>query len=264
MKALPIIIGLVFILSICSSAFAMTYEDAKKIMEEKKNAYQNAYQEYVKAREQYMKSKINVNRLSAINRTKTFLTAALDRMISHIEMVSSKVENSSALSEEEKSEIISELSTTLDELNSYKSRIDSATTLSDLRNISIEMRKDWVETQKRIRGAVGLYEAVFLQKLVNKEFKLADKIDSKIAELKANGTDTSTLESLASQYRGNLTSANASLASAREQFALLKNATPEEKATIVEKMHNYIKDALDALKSAHAVLREIRSLFKTE
>jgi len=264
MKVLPILIGFLFILSICSSSFAISYEDAMKKMEEKKSAYQNAYQEYLKAREQYMKSKINTNRLLAINKTKAFLSAALDRMISNIEVIRSRVESSNVLSEEEKLAIISELNAILEELNSVKSKIDSAASLSDLRNISIGMKRDWVEAHKQIRAAVGLYEILFLQKLINKEFSIADKIDAKIAELKANGTNTSVLEVLASQYRDNLASADVLLTAARVQFNLLKNATPEEKASIVEKMHNYIINALEYLKSAHAVLREIRSPFKTE
>ncbi|MBU5574968.1 MAG: hypothetical protein QXF15_00490 [Candidatus Aenigmatarchaeota archaeon] len=258
MKILMLCISILIILSFISfTTYALSYIEAKTKFIDAKNTYEQAKNQYILAKQNYTQLRSIERKNIALQKGKQFIINSLERMIAHLELIKSKVESNNALSDSEKQEIISYIE---DDLNFFKEKIkevNSTLTIQELNRYSYEIKNRWTEARRGISRAVGKFELLSIEGIIKKENTISEKIEKIIENLKANGTDTSQIETLFSEFKGNISAVVDYLNLAKEQHNLLINASKEDKEQIINNYLSYLHSAHDALKNANQALKEI-------
>lgn len=263
---IAVFVGVLFVISMISYAAvaddtnttaAEKYNELKQKYSDAKNAYEHARSEFLAAKDAYLKLRSIKNKTNITDNARIFLTKTLDRMIAHLELIKTKVENMKPLDETERSEIIADISGYITYFESKKTEVSTATTMEQLRIISQDIKSKWLEARKGIRRALGLVLNAGIKALLDKGENFSARIQARIDALKARGVDTAALESMLSDFKSHLALAKENYDAAKQKLG----TNPADENTLKE-AHIVIKEAHKHLIEAHKVLRDIASEMK--
>lgn len=259
--AIPVFVGLVFVISMISYIVAADdtnatatekYNELKQKYLNAKNAYEQARSNFLGAKDAYLRLRSAKNKTNLTDTARIFLEKTLDRMIAHLELIKEKAENMKPLDETERNEIVAELSSYITYFESKKTELAEATTIEQLRTISQDIRSKWLEVRKGIRRALGLVLNLRIKALVDKGENISARIQTRIDALKAQGIDTTALESMLNDFKNHLALAKENYEAAKQKL----DTKPADEGMIRE-AHELIKEANKHIIEAHKVLKEI-------
>lgn len=234
-----------------------------KIREKVQNVaqhYKNAKEEYKDARQKWInvmnRSDMNVSSVR-LERAKAFLTKSIDYMISHIQLLSDRISDQESISDEDKADILEELDNNVNYLEELKSDVESAETMSDLREISRSIKEKWMESRAAIKKYTGLLLVAKMENIVGKFEQLLDKLNDKADALEEKGYDVTEIREALDNAEQHIASARAEYELAKESFMSIHDIKDADK--LFREGHRHIRKARMELVDA---IHEIRSAFK--
>ena len=246
------------------------YQHAKINVVQARERYTAAKQKAVRVKAEYDNTKTNWNnakkayvaaanstnatemKKAAVGKGQDFLHKQIDRMISHLELVRSKVESMEVLGDEEKILILADLDVDIAELEDIKARAENVTDAAVLRNLSIEVKNAWLDSRKGVARAVGKIERAHEENLIDQVQNFTRRIESAMFQLEKRGIDTAEANALLEAYKNHLQLAKGELDAAREQFA---EGSVDEGRQHVRNSHRHVVEAHNELKN---IVREIK------
>ena len=248
------------------------YQEARADFIEAKADYASARVEWFQARQNYLLKKnqtyASANATTfAIEKGKIFLNRTVNNMISHLQLVKSKVLEIKALSDSERSNITADLDSSILALSALEPEIKAVTTKSQLVAVSQKAKELWHSSQRGVARAAGQIEKNKIDALIKQAENLSVNAQSKIDEAKAKGIETKELESILADYNKHIAEAKASVALAQTQIngkefddarESLKNAK-EQLREAQQTVREFVKKAREIAKEQRKENRESSS-----
>ncbi len=236
------------------------YTIAKQKVVRVRAEYNDTRTKWINAKKAYIAAANSTNatemKKAAVGKGQAFLQKQIERMISHLELVRSKVESMEVLGDEEKILILADLDVDIATLEEIKARAENVTDAAELRNLSIEVKDAWLDSRKGVARAVGKIERAHEENVVEKVQNFTRRIENAMFQLEKRGIDTAEADALLESYKNHLQLAKGELDAAREQFAA-GNVT--EGRNHIRASHRHVVEAHSELKG---VVREIRNAIK--
>ncbi len=236
------------------------YTIAKQKVVRVRAEYNDTRTKWINAKKAYIAAANSTNatemKKAAVGKGQAFLQKQIERMISHLELVRSKVESMEVLGDEEKILILADLDVDIATLEEIKARAENVTDAAELRNLSIEVKDAWLDSRKGVARAVGKIERAHEENVVEQVQNFTRRIENAMFQLEKRGIDTVEANALLDAYKNHLQLAKDELDAAREQFAA-GNVT--EGRNHVRASHRHVVEAHSELKG---VVREIRNAIK--
>lgn len=222
-----------------------------------KENYISAKEDWASARKTFLEKRNDTNATAAmIEKGKTYLTNTVDNRIAHFELIKSKVENMSVLSDAEKSSIIAELNANIAAFEAFKPEIAAVTTKEGLKAVAEKIKTEWINSRRGVERAAGIILSAREAHLTVLAEKASSELKTRIDKAKAAGKDTSAYDAVLSEFDARIASAKQDIDAAREKFdAAASASTNDEKEAL-------IKEGKDLLKSAHENITEAHRLLK--
>lgn len=198
------------------------------------------------------------------------------RAISYLEKLRERIGSSQFINSTNAQEAVAEIDSALALLQAGKLKAQNASTLAELRNASLELKRIIL----KIRTMVRLHEVRVIRARVSEVFERARHLERRMElildKLNSSGINTSGMESNLSEFSAKVDAAkdkmNSSLALFREAVALRiqaqadGNVSEAEHAQIAEKLNasrSLAKEAQTLLREAHAILVDIAKQVKS-
>ncbi len=172
--------------------YKVKYENTKKKFDEAKDAFE-------KAREKLGNLNDNPSREELKNKTKNYLTSAIEQTISHLEVLKSRVElreNKSIIPFDASGVIDSHIS----QLEGMKVKVDKAETAKDFIAIHNELKDLWIKIRLETRYYIGIVLNYRIDSFLLKADNVSVKMDEAIAGLENKGVDTKKLRDEAAKF----------------------------------------------------------------
>ncbi len=231
------------------------YQLARERYKNNVQAYRDARSDFLSAR-QKIAVRRNANESAAgLERAKTFLLRSTEAMISHLEVVKTRIEVSRALSDEEKQNAVQDIESYITWLEGAKGEIVSAETKEDLLEIASLVSEKWAESRVIVKQITGKVLTARLDSIIEKGEGVSDRIDARIEELKEAGKDTTRLEELLEDYNSQIGLAKEKNEDAKEAFGRIESL--EDANRLFREGHQFLKDANRYLREAYSGLKDI-------
>src|SRR3989338_6157441 len=240
---------------------------AEEMFNDAEERLHEAKEKLEKRRKLLLEAKSSGDEGAIIEHAKQGLLRAADAIISHLEKVKSKAQESEDLSEEEANEIVADIDAKIAEINDAKAAIEAATTKEDIREQAKKINAAWKRIKvKAEQHARSLINGGFGGILKRSE-ALERKIDRILAEMEERGIDVSSIEEKVAEFSDKVAGAREKLKQSNEKFKEAKSTgIDEERKALLEEAKTLAREAHDALKEAHDILneiiREIKAVYK--
>jgi len=231
------------------------YQLAREKYKNNVQAYRDARSDLVLARQKVAVRRNANDTAVGLERAKIFLLRSTDAMISHLEVVKTKIEVSRALPEDEKESAIAEIQSYITWLENAKGNIEAATTRQELLDIARAVRGKWAESRVSVKQITGWMLTARLDGIIEKGEGVSTRIESRIAELNEAGKDTSKLEEMLDDYNSKIELAKEKNTAAKEKFGEIDSIEDADK--LFREGHQFLKDANRYLREAYGTLKDI-------
>ncbi len=259
-------------------------ERAKKSREEAREALKSARDELKDARQKFRESKkalsdvrSRVEKCSGINSdeckkarkdNKAHVAKFVDGSVEQVYRMLERAKNaaqSSALNEEDRNRLVSELEAKLAELSLLRQKqgqIQAQSSASDVKNAAKNMKEFWNASKISVKKNNLKVSSGKLGNLVQNMEKLQERLNDAVAEFRSGGKDTAELDSKIVLFNEKV-SASRSLND--ELQALLESVdSASDKSAVMRDATGKMQQAQSLLKDARAVLNEIRESIKVQ
>ena len=224
------------------------YQTAKQDYLKAKDEYTAAKVAWVKARAAYKDERGAVKLKLAVEAGKKFLKGADKHVTRYLTTVSNKVEASKVLDAAEKTALLAELDGYVQYFEDQQTKIDAATTKDEVQAISKEVKAKWEEVKPATKVIVGKLLNARIQYTINTAKEIAVTAQTKIDALKAEGKDTSKLETLLVEF-------NTLVATAQEKHDAAKTAYAD--VSNLKEADKLLREAHVAIKQGNGKLKEL-------
>jgi len=247
------------------TATTLSWREANRIAvaryQEAVQKYQNAVDRYQIARQQFIAMRERVGSFrqanetpELINKTKVFLSNAVNKGINNLELVKKWIDKIN-ISEEKKEELISTIDIHISNLEGLMDDIEAIETKEDAIAISKQIRAEWTSARVAVKKAVGLAMVHRTDFVINRLEVLADKLQQRIDSLKAEGKETAQMQDLLDNFNDHLETAKEKYELAKQKFSEISDVGDANK--LFAEGRQFLREAHQQLKEAHAKLVEI-------
>lgn len=217
--------------------------------------YQDLKTTFLNLRQRWQKNPRLINEDFFRQRAQTYFNQSLQTMISYLEASKTRVENNSALSSEEKSQIINEIDDSIKYLQELESELKQDQNLSSLRKTVSKLRQYWQERRVRSRRWACRLMTAKGEKIVQHLEGAEKELKKTIAELKAEGVDVKELEALLQQAEQDLEQTKSKLKTIRERCQNI--STLSEARSVFSQTQQELRSLQSEFRRLHRQLRTI-------
>ncbi len=190
----------------------------------------------------------NLNASDRVELSKTFLNAAADRIIAHLERLQDVADNNND------TQVSADIQASIDAIANIKADIDAATTIDQLKEQAQKLREAWNAVQKSISKREGLIFTHKLQNLIERIENAAEKVDERLDNLESKGFNVTRARSKVNESLSLIELAKQKAIEAEAEFNLVTGAPGQDEH--FKKGHKLIKDANELLRKAHRNLMD--------
>ncbi len=230
------------------------YQKARQQYQKEANFYKNARQDFLNARSKYRKLKNAENKKAMEEKARNFLDKAVNTLIKKLETMKNWVSNRRAIPEDERRAIVAEIDKDINWLKERAGKIQTASP-AEIKEEARKIRAYWKEYRVKIKRITGRIWVARISFVFNKAEGLADRVESKIEDLKSAGKDTSSLENGLDDFRQKIALAKEKYETAKKEFDAISN--PSEADELFRRGNQFIKEANRYIRDAHRRLIEI-------
>nr|MBA4405052.1 hypothetical protein [Nanoarchaeum sp.] len=232
--------------------YQQSIEKYKNIREE----WENEKNEFEQAKEKLKRfDRLNDNeKANTTERISNFLLKTLDRMDSHLDILESWAEKVN-ITEERRTQILEDIADKREEIDGFRSEIEGATTVEELRAISKDIKESWkgfVPSIKRISGEL-LTERI--GEIIETSEELSVKMHNQLDNLSQNESEVQDMQELLDQYDEHIRLAREKYELAMDTYEQIDNNT--NASNMFEQTKEYLSEAREQLKEAHQILKEL-------
>jgi hypothetical protein len=222
---------------------------AEDTLREAREKVLKARQRVIKTREDFQNARERVKdaRSATPADKKEFLLSAADRILDHLTKLHERVEGSDL---ENKDGLLVELEAIIADVEAAKAKIEAlgeGATREEIKAAVQELRESWKEAKDLLKRGAHRVVHKRIGLVVKQMEKLNDKLERIIAKMQEKGVDTSSVDSLMTDFDARLDSAETHLGKAKELFDA--GSVPESNAEV--------RLAHADLKEAHRIVKEI-------
>lgn len=170
-------------------------------------------------------------RKAALEKAKEFILKIFDRAILRIQKIIDRVEKSPVLTDERKAQLKARLQDEINVLTAQKSKIEAATSGEELRAILKESRGKFASVREAVKKIVLEIIASHIDRTLAKLEEIADRLESQITVLQAQGAGVANLQSQLADGRAKI--ALAKEANANGDWKLARKRAEEARAILV-------------------------------
>jgi hypothetical protein len=253
-------------------------EIAKEQIQLARQRYQTAKQSYLNARQRYQTAKSNIEKArNTINRcrdaeseectqaanqmklhSKNFLESTADRVLNILEQLKAKVEANEDLTEEEASEMLSNIDEQIQKIEEAKDTIenlDNESTKEDIREAANTIKEAWRETKVIAKQRAGRIVNAKVGGIIVQIEHVKEKLDRIIERLKNEGYEIEGIEQIYADFEVELEKAGENYEKARELYQ--SAAAPGEIDEVMKQANDYMRKAKQHIQNAHKMLRNL-------
>ncbi len=232
----------------------LKYQSDKQKYLKEVDAYKTARQQVINIREKYRKFQNVENKSAYEEAAKTFLEKAIDTLVSKLEALKNRVANRSGISETERTNMLAELDQDINWLEEKKSGIADASS-EQIKETAREMRQYWTNHRVRVKKVIAQIWGARIDFMIEKFENSSAELEEKIAELKANGKDTSQIEVWLNDFKQKINTAKAKREQAKLKYQAISSAADANQ--LFKEAHQFVKEAHTSLQDAHKDLVKI-------
>lgn len=169
--------------------FQEKYNEQLTLAAQKKEEYREQYNDKLTEAAQKkdeVRENIDEAKEDALARAKEHILDQVDRIITYLESLKDKTNNSLGLSDEQKAAAIAELDTYINQLEEMKGQVEAAETFEDLRSQATFAKEIWQDYNGEHRKYVGLNVAGRFQEFLDKLSSPAERLALRLDEIEAN------------------------------------------------------------------------------
>jgi exonuclease VII small subunit len=230
------------------------YKNARQQYLKEVNFYKNARQEFLNARSKYRQFKNTENKKALEEKARNFLDKAVNTLIKRLEAMKNWVSNRRALPENERQAIVTEID---QDINWLKERVDKIQTASpaEIKEEAKKVREYWKNHRVKVKRITGQIWAARINFVLGKAEGVANRVESKIEDLKATGKDTTSLENWLNDFKQKIALAEEKYEAAKREFGAISSLADADR--LFRRGHQLIKEADQYIREAHQKLIEI-------
>ncbi|MBI3120232.1 MAG: hypothetical protein HYZ08_01310 [Candidatus Kerfeldbacteria bacterium] len=237
------------------------YRNARTTYRQEVQKYTSARATYVQSRDKYRNGKTNENLQVVLDDAKDFLLQSGTAAISYLEMLKTKVESMRGITDADRQATLAEINEDITFFQNKKTEVQNATTKDELVTLATQIRDHWNTVRVDTKKIVGRVLAARVNYILTEMNTLSSRVDSKIETLSSQGVDVVELSQLNNTFKADIAVAETAYDNAVAKFNAISNL--EEANTLFEQGRDFIQDADEALRKAHADLKEIVKKIKS-
>ena len=161
----------------------------KDKFEKAKEEFEDAKDELKDAREALKEAKQNRDENATLEHAKDYLLHTADALISHLEKLKAKVQESENIDAELEAKMVAEIDAQIAEINSIKANVEAATTKEQVKEAAKKLRTKWNRLKHIIKLHTERIVSARVQGIVNKGVVLEKKLDNVLEKAKEKGLD---------------------------------------------------------------------------
>ena len=174
------------------------YRKFRDRYEDKRNDFVKAEKKFREARKKFRLSRDSLSRDELVNRTRDYLEKAIDQMISHLDIMKYRIENS------DRADILpdaaSNIAMHISQLEDIKTKVELAETPDELQDVAHELKDQWLRIRLETRYYAGILINHRLDRFITKSDNVSMRMDDVLGKLKDEGKETAELEEIASNF----------------------------------------------------------------
>ena len=229
------------------------FEEAKRHFEEVKASIKDAKEDLMDASDEEKAKKAN-----------NYLGHVLDAIEKHLNKVLAKVEENEYLTEAQVSELTSAINERLEKVSGLRSGLESATTRDEIKALAKDVRELLKDVKDHTKVASGKAFSHRMGGVIVQSEHLQAKLEKVLERMTENGLDTSSAESLISEFGSLIDSAKVRFEAAIAKFKEAESLTGDDRAEVIKEAQSYMREAQADLKEARAKLKEITRSVKAQ
>ena len=204
----------------------------------------------------------NKNQNKTLDSSKKFLSRTADALISHLEKIKTKVQESKNIPEDKVKTIVADIGAEIANVKQIKAEIESATTKGQIKAAAKKLQDEWNKLKNLVKLHSDRIVSARVEGIVNQGLVLEKRLDNVLAKLKEKGINVSvdaevaTFSEKISASRDEYKQAQSKIS---EAFDLRAKGEPAES----DKIKQLLKEAEDLLKQARNSLKEAHDALKT-
>ena len=241
----------------------------KQNVEQHKEQYKDAKSNYVDAKKKLIDLQKEVKecknntdcedkKKSMRNQTNVNLVKLSEVILSHLDNLKQKVEQSTDLNATEKTALLNSLQAQILEVQKTKLQIANVTsnvTDQEIKDDLKDLKTSWGKTKPHLQSGVGELANAKLGNIIVKVEQLETKFLKLRDQLKSKGYDVTKLDSYLEDLKEELASAEENWELAKAKFKSAKTAT--DPTNLIKEAHEYQKKALKDLSDTKEAIRDI-------
>lgn len=189
----------------------------------------------------------------AKNETKEFLGRSADAIISALEIVKARIQESDRFTDEEKNEMISSIDAKIKEIQDAKGSIENAVTGQEIKEAAKKINAAWKNTKPELEKFSYGSTIARLGNVVDKFEKVSDRLENTINKLVEQGKDVTELNTLKKSYEDKVQGAINKL---KEASDLVENKAYDEAKAKFNEAKIVLKEANNLLKELVKKIKE--------
>lgn len=251
-----------------------TYNRSRDSYKSAVDEYKSAKKDYLAAKARYLQYKKGEDLNLTLEQAKNFLNKAGNVMLSHLDTIEKKVLTVTGVSALQVQQMLAELQKEKTWITSHLAQLPNVTTKKQLTDHGEEMKLHWIKIRIITKQIFGQILISKINYTIARGDNISAEIQTRINKIKANGKDTSSLETLLAIFNKNLALAKQKRDSGIAKFDQIGvggastleqlDAELKESNLLLKEGHLFIQDANKYVKEAHKELKEIVGQIKTQ
>ncbi len=230
------------------------YQKARQTYLNEVNAYRSARDNFRSAKERFRKFKNAENRAKYKKAAQNFLSKSVSVLIRYLEALKNKAENVRGISDEERQSIIADIDENINWLKEEESKLSGDLSNDQLKEEAKAIRSYWKNVKLTFKKSIAKIWIARVSFVVDKAENFANRLDSKIQELKEAGKDTSQLEEWLVDLNNSIKNAKEKVEKAREKEKNISKANMDQ---MMREIHQFVKDANNYIRKSYSQLVQI-------
>ena len=229
------------------------FEEAKRHFEEVKASIKDAKEDLMDASDEEKAEKAN-----------DYLGHILDAIEKHLNKVLANIQENEYLTEAQVSELTSAINERLEKVSGLRSGLESATTRDEIKALAKDVRELLKDVKDHTKVASGKAFSHRMGGVIVQSEHLQAKLEKVLERMTENGLDTSSAESLISEFGSLIDSAKVRFEAAIAKFKEAESLTGDDRAEVIKQAQSSMREAQADLKEARAKLKEITRSVKAQ
>lgn len=230
------------------------YEQARQTYINEMNAYKTARQQFLAAKKKVEAFRSVENKAAYRTSVQNFLSKSVSALIKYLEALKNKALNVRGVSDAERAEIIAYIDVDINWLKEKQTILSGELTDEQLKNEAVAIQNYWPTVRTTFKKGVADNWIARVNYVISRAEELADKTDTKIDELEAQGKDTTQLKAWLEDLNKNIQLAKDKAALAKEKRVNISEVNFD---AMMLSIHQFVKDANQYVRKAHSDLVKI-------